>query len=94
MRPSTLREKVNLQYCFDRSDYSVTPGGSVVANVSIQEIANTQQDLPDGAAGTVAFVDFGPRGIVRRWCRLMCCHRWRAHFVDQERRTVQAPPKT
>ncbi len=46
MHLSALREKVNLQYAFDRSDYRVAPGGTVAVTVAIQEVFSE----PSGAA--------------------------------------------
>lgn len=56
MRPSTLREKVHLQYCFDRSEYAVAPGGRVAVTVAIREILNTRSGgalLAPGADGLI-----------------------------------------
>jgi hypothetical protein len=59
MHLSALREKVNLQYAFDQSDYRVAPGGTVAVTVSIQEVFSERSGAALFAPGAEGLIGAG-----------------------------------
>src|SRR5262249_45482287 len=56
---SALREKVSLQYAFDRSDYRVAPGGTVAVTVAIQEVFSERSGAALFAPGADGLIGGG-----------------------------------